>query len=93
MVPLEAQGAFTDKLDRRFRDFDSDFQIKLKDAMKWEDRMLLQYLEKNRLAEWLPTALKTASLQVQEEADAATMAGAVNSDMVPAEDIEFVDNA
>ncbi|KAF4125800.1 nuclear pore complex protein Nup133 [Geosmithia morbida] len=65
MPPNEAKGAFTDALDRRFGDFDADFQTKLRDAMKWEDKMLTQYVERNRLSEWVRTTYEAAQVEVQ----------------------------
>lgn len=82
MQPQEAHGAFNSYLDRRFRDFDSDFQSKLKDAMKWEDKMLSQFIERNRLSEWLRTTTELARLELQNEVDDATMAEAAVVDAV-----------
>lgn len=65
---------FTDDLDRRFRDFDADFQVKLKDAMKWEDKTLLQYIERNQLSKWVSATLDTARAEIQNEADDAAQA-------------------
>lgn len=64
MAPQEALGAFTEHLDRRFREMGTEFQSKLLDGMKWEDKLLKQYLDKNRLAEWLRTALEHAQREV-----------------------------
>ena len=76
MPPQEALGVFTETLDRRFRDFDADYQTKLKDAMKWEDKTLLQYIERNRLPKWLRETLEAAQLKVQDERDIAIEADA-----------------
>lgn len=71
MTPQEAQGAFTENLDRRFGGFDADFQSKLRDAMKWEDKMLVQFVERNRLAEWLRSTQEVAQVEVQNTTDEA----------------------
>lgn len=44
--------------------------------MKWEDKILNQYVEKNRLSEWLRTTLEAAQVDVNNVADEATKAGA-----------------
>lgn len=75
MPPQEAQGAFTDTLDRRFRDFDASFQTKLLEAMRWEDKVLHQYIEKHRLAEWVRTTFSTAQKDVEIQLDEATKLG------------------
>ena len=74
MSPTEALGAFTENLDRRFRDFDTAFQSKMTDAMKWEDKTLQQYIDKNRLLEWVPTTFQAAQVEVKNEIDEATEA-------------------
>ncbi|KFH41686.1 Nucleoporin-like protein [Hapsidospora chrysogenum ATCC 11550] len=66
-APQDVVGTFTDQLDRRFRDFDAPFQSKLKDAMKWEDKTLLQYIEHNQLAKWVPATLDAAREQIMNE--------------------------
>lgn len=75
MSPSEALGAFTEHLDRRFREMGADFQSKLLDGMKWEDKLLHQYIGKNRLPEWLRTALEHAQQEVgaaiEEDEDVA----------------------
>jgi nuclear pore complex protein Nup133 len=76
MPPRDALGAFTKDLDRRFRDFDADFQTKLKDAMKWEDKTLTQHLEKHRLGEWVKTTFEAAQFEVQNDIDETTRIGA-----------------
>ncbi|CAG9999508.1 unnamed protein product [Clonostachys byssicola] len=76
MNPREALGVFVDGLDRRFREFDEDFQAKLKDAMKAEDKLLVQYVEKHRLMDWLPSVADAAKLEIQNEFDEATMGDA-----------------
>lgn len=42
------------------------------DAMKHEDKLLHQYIEKNRLTEWLPTTLEAARVEVDATLDDAT---------------------
>lgn len=69
-------GAFTDGLDRRFQSFTQSEQAKLIESMRWEDKMLTQYMEKNRLAEWVRTTFDAAQVEVRNLVDAATMAGA-----------------
>jgi nuclear pore complex protein Nup133 len=81
MQPHHALGAFSDHLDRRFRNFDADFQAKLKDAMKWEDKVLSQYIERNRVAMWLDTILDAARRDVRAELDEATAADAAATTM------------
>lgn len=76
LSPQEALGSFVDHLDRRFRDFDTTFQSKLSEAMKYEDKTLHQYIEKNRLAEWVRTTLEAARVEVNSLMDDATKAGA-----------------
>ncbi|KAH7149505.1 Nup133 N terminal like-domain-containing protein [Dactylonectria estremocensis] len=76
LQPQEALGSFTDHLDRRFRDFDTTFQSKLSDAMKYEDKILHQYIEKNRLSEWVRTTLEAARDEVNKIMDDATKVGA-----------------
>ncbi|KAF7547108.1 hypothetical protein G7Z17_g7966 [Cylindrodendrum hubeiense] len=76
LSPQEALGSFVDHLDRRFRDFDTTFQSKLSEAMKYEDKILHQYIEKNRLADWVPTTLNAARVEVNGLLDDATKAGA-----------------
>jgi nuclear pore complex protein Nup133 len=77
MNPKDALGAFTTELDRRFRGFDSDFQAKLRDAMKAEDKLLSQNIEKHRLGEWVGFAFKAAKTEVEHEADMATRNGSL----------------
>lgn len=79
MQPQEALGAFTERLDRRFQGFSEDEQSKLIDAMNWEDKLLSQYIEKNRLVEWVRATFDAAQIEVENTADEATRAG------VPAE--------
>lgn len=68
MSPKEALGAFTEHVDRRFRDFEAGMRTKLIDAMHYEDKLLNQCIEKNRLTEWVRTALEAAQAQhVKEE--------------------------
>jgi nuclear pore complex protein Nup133 len=77
MKPKDALGAFTTELDRRFRGFDSDFQAKLRDAMKAEDKLLSQSIEKHRLGEWVGFAFKAAKTEVEHEVDMATRNGSL----------------
>lgn len=88
MKPKDALGAFTSELDRRFRGFDSDFQAKLKDAMKAEDKILSQNIEKHRLGDWVGFAFKAAKTEVEHEVDMATRNGSFF-----AEDAAAVDDA
>ncbi|KPM46163.1 Nucleoporin [Neonectria ditissima] len=76
LSPQEASGSFVDQLDRRFRDFETNFRSKLTDAMKYEDKILHQYVEKNRLAEWVRTTFDVARSEVDGLMDDATKAGA-----------------
>lgn len=76
MQPQEALGVFTEQLDRRFQGFSESEQSKLIDAMKWEDRLLNQYIEKNRLVEWVRATFDAAQDEVEITADDATRAGA-----------------
>ncbi|KAK5987126.1 Nuclear pore protein [Cladobotryum mycophilum] len=65
MSPKEALGAFSEHLDRRFHDFEASMQTRLIEAMHMEDDILVKYIEKNRLAEWLRTALEAARIEVE----------------------------
>ncbi|KAH7326032.1 Nup133 N terminal like-domain-containing protein [Stachybotrys elegans] len=76
-APMDVAGAFTETLDRRFRDFDAGFQNKLLEAMRWEDKLLLQYIEKNRLSEWVLTTFDAARVDMNAQLDNATKEGAV----------------
>ncbi|KFA74150.1 hypothetical protein S40288_06536 [Stachybotrys chartarum IBT 40288] len=76
MPVRDSLGAFTEHLDRRFRDFDGSFQTKLLEAMKWEDKVLSQYMEKNQLEGWSQTTFDSAKVDVKEQLDEATRAGA-----------------
>jgi nuclear pore complex protein Nup133 len=67
MLPKDALGAFTEHVDRRFHDFEAGMKTKLIDAMLHEDKLLNQYIEKNRLTEWVRTALEVAQNQCKEE--------------------------
>ncbi|KAF4972360.1 hypothetical protein FZEAL_9609 [Fusarium zealandicum] len=77
MSPQEALGSFTESLDRRFRDFDTSFRSKLTEAMKHEDKLLHQYVEKNRLGKWVQTTLEAARVEVDHTLDDATKNAAV----------------
>lgn len=68
MSPQDALGAFTEHLDRRFQDFEAAMRTKLIDSMLNEDKLLIQCVEKNRLTEWLRTALEAAQAQHNKEA-------------------------
>ncbi|KHN96964.1 nuclear pore complex subunit Nup133 [Metarhizium album ARSEF 1941] len=76
MPPQEALGVFTDQLDSRFQGFAESEQSKLTEAMKWEDKLLGQYIEKNRLVEWLRATFEAAQIEVENTVDEATRAGA-----------------
>lgn len=67
MLPKDALGAFTEHVDRRFHDFEAGMKTKLIDAMNQEDKLLNQFIEKNRLTEWVRTALEVAQNQIKEE--------------------------
>lgn len=69
MSPHETLGTFTKNLDRRFRDFDTGMASKLIEAMQYEDKILNQYIEKNRLSEWLRTTLEAAQSDVDSLAE------------------------
>lgn len=71
MAPKEAIGAFSEELDRRFRDIGADFQAKLVDGMKAEDKTLKTYIDKHRLGDWVRTALEAAQAEVAASADEA----------------------
>ncbi|KAJ4145875.1 hypothetical protein LMH87_004707 [Akanthomyces muscarius] len=85
MGPQEALGAFTEGLDRRFRDLGPEFQAKQLDAMRWEDKALKQNVEKHRLGDWLRTSLAQAQAEVQQQADES--AAVVQQVPVPAEEM------
>ena len=74
-TPDEVLGVFTDSLDRRFQSFSQGEQVKLIDAMRWEDKTLTQYTSKNRLAEWVRTTFETAQAEVENITEEATRAG------------------
>jgi nuclear pore complex protein Nup133 len=76
MQPQEALGVFADELDRRFQGFAESERSKLIDVMNWEDKLLNQYIEKNRLVEWVRATFEAAQIEVDNTADAATRAGA-----------------
>lgn len=60
MQPQDALGAFTEALDHRCQSLKEKEQVKLIEAMNWEDKTLQQFIQKNRLSEWLRTAFETA---------------------------------
>ncbi|ROT35658.1 hypothetical protein SODALDRAFT_329024 [Sodiomyces alkalinus F11] len=74
--PSEALGVFVDSLDRRFNDMDKSFRDKLVEAMKWEDSVLLKYIEKARLEKWTREAAENAQAIVVDLVDEETKAGA-----------------
>ncbi|KAJ4265424.1 hypothetical protein NW762_004712 [Fusarium torreyae] len=79
MPPHEALGAFTESLDRRFRDFEASFRAKLIELMKHEDKLLHQFIDKNRLGEWARTTLEAARVEVDSSLDTATKNAAANA--------------
>lgn len=83
MQPQEALGVFTEDLDRRFHGFAESERNKLIDAMNWEDKLLNQYMEKHRLAEWVKATFEAAQVEVENVADEATRAGASAEGTVP----------
>ncbi|KAI1045139.1 hypothetical protein LB505_013196 [Fusarium chuoi] len=72
LSPHEALGAFTDNLDRRFRDFEASFRTKLIDIMKLEDKILHQHVEKHRLGEWVRSTFEAARVELDSTLDNAT---------------------
>ncbi|KAF4344707.1 nuclear pore [Fusarium beomiforme] len=78
LSPHEALGAFTENLDRRFRDFEASFRAKLIDIMKHEDKVLHQYVEKNRLGEWVRTTFEAARAELDSMLDSATKSAAAS---------------
>ncbi|KAG5980232.1 hypothetical protein E4U55_004255 [Claviceps digitariae] len=76
MQPQEALGVFTEQLDRRFQSFSESERSKLIDAMNYEDKLLSQHIEQNRLVEWVETTFHAAQIEVENTADEATRAGA-----------------
>lgn len=85
LSPNEALGAFTENLDRRFRDFETSFRTKLIEVMKHEDKLLHQFVEKNRLGEWVRTTFEAARTELDNTLDAATKnATVVDTDNVMA---------
>jgi len=85
LSPKEALGAFTENLDRRFRDFETSFRTKLLDIMKHEDKILYQFLEKNRLGSWVRSTFDAARTELDSNLDTATKnATVVDTDNVMA---------
>lgn len=85
LSPKEALGAFTENLDRRFRDFEASFRTKLLDIMKHEDKILHQFLEKNRLGSWVSSTFDAARTELDSNLDTATKnATVVDTDNVMA---------
>lgn len=72
MAPKEALGAFTENLDRRFSNFDVKPRNKIIEAMKGEDKILSQYIERNQLAKWVTETHKVAEIEVYHVMDEAT---------------------
>ncbi|UZP35797.1 hypothetical protein NXS19_003613 [Fusarium pseudograminearum] len=70
--PNEALGAFTENLDRRFRDFEASFRTKLIEVMKHEDKLLHQFVEKNRLGQWVHTTFEAVRAELDRTLDTAT---------------------
>ncbi|KAM0497615.1 hypothetical protein ACHAP8_006779 [Fusarium lateritium] len=70
--PKEVLGAFTDNLDRRFRDFEASFRTKLIEVMKHEDKLLYQFVEKNRLGQWVHTTFEAVRVELDRTLDTAT---------------------
>lgn len=70
MAPKEALGAFAEELDRRYREIGTDFQSKMIDGMKAEDKTLKQYIDKHRLSDWVRTALETAQSEIAAQNEA-----------------------
>ncbi|KAM3543528.1 hypothetical protein ARSEF1564_003580 [Beauveria bassiana] len=87
MSPQEALGAFTETLDRRFRDLGPEFHAKQLEAMRWEDKTLKQNVEKHRLADWLRTCLAQAQTKIQQQADEAAAAAVLHQNPIAAEDV------
>lgn len=73
--PRSAIGAFTENLDRRFRDFGDDFRLSLRDAHKYEDKLLKQHIDKHKLTDWVSSALDVARAQRKQDLDRATFNG------------------
>lgn len=71
MEPQESLGVFSETLDRRFQNFAEGEQAKLVEAMRWEDKVLAQYMEKNRLAQWVRSTYETAQAEVAAAEQAA----------------------
>lgn len=73
--PQESVGVFTDTLDRRFQNCAESEQAKLIEAMRWEDKVLTQYMEKNRLAQWVRSAYDTAQKELANAEEEVVRAG------------------
>lgn len=65
MSPGEAVGVFTKSLDHRCQSLKDKEQAKLLEAMNWEDKTLQQYIQKNRLVEWVRTSFDAARVELQ----------------------------
>ncbi|PTD02710.1 Nucleoporin [Fusarium culmorum] len=83
--PNEALGAFTENLDRRFRDFEASFRTKLIEVMKHEDKLLHQFVEKNRLGQWVHTTYEAVRAELDRTLDTVTKnSSVVDTDKVMA---------
>ncbi|CAF3636034.1 hypothetical protein QX201_003328 [Fusarium graminearum] len=83
--PNEALGAFTENLDRRFRDFEASFRTKLIEVMKHEDKLLHQFVEKNRLGQWVHTTFEAVRAELDRTLDTVTKnSSVVDTDKVMA---------
>ncbi|ODA80310.1 hypothetical protein RJ55_03268 [Drechmeria coniospora] len=79
--PEDVLGAFTDGLDRRFQSFSKNEQTKLMDAMRWEEKVLTQYMEKHHLTEWVRSAFETAQSEVDDMTENAMQDGVSGADL------------
>ncbi|PFH56780.1 hypothetical protein XA68_16016 [Ophiocordyceps unilateralis] len=64
LEPHDALTVFTDSLDRRFRSDTEAEQTLLLEAMRAEDRVLAQHLDKHRLASWVRNTYEAARADV-----------------------------
>lgn len=71
-------GVYTETLPRRYRDMDTSFQDRLLEGMKWEDSVLRENIEKNRLDEWVRTTVESAEAAAREFMNEETKAGAAS---------------
>ncbi|GJC98095.1 hypothetical protein ColKHC_06921 [Colletotrichum higginsianum] len=70
--PSDALGAYVEGLDSRFASMEKSYRDKLLDAMRWEDSVLIKYIDKARLEEWTRTTAETAEATVAQSVDEAT---------------------